>query len=369
MKEFKKARKSRKLRKILKKVFLLTLPSLLLCWILLEIVFRTVIPADNPPRTYFDEAEKLLRYSNTPQRGRKTIGRFAEIQAQWRINNMGWNYPIDYSPQRKNKLIAVIGDSYVEALQVNVDQNYPYRLREKLQPDYEVYAFGISGAPLSHYLHISRYVAKQFCPDILIFNIIQNDFDESLRALYPEFYFYMQLAVDDDGTIRELPPRPIIGRAQYRPWWQKLLLQSALFRYLHFNLKCTHSVKEFFRLNACAFGEDIQEERNDIVQATQYVVESIRRENPGRRIIFVMDAPRWAIYNDPMNESILSRMNIMMKKICAANDVEFLDLTTFLQADYRIHKKRFEFPMDGHWNSYGHQKIADILCDYISKDR
>jgi hypothetical protein len=359
----------RKLTKYLKKILLLTLPSILLFWILLEIVFRTVIPADNPPRSYFDEDEKMLRYINTPETGQRTIGRFAQIRTRWHINNQGWNYPVDYVPRHEKKLIAVIGDSYVEALQVDVDQNYPYLLREKLQSEYDVYAFGVSGAPLSHYLHISRFVRNHFDPDILIFNIVHNDFDESLQSWYPEFYYYMQLTLDASGAIHETVPKPIIRRAQYRPWWQKLLLKSALFRYLHFNLKATHSIRRLFQSKHRETGTIRREftpaERKDVTRITRYVVETIRRENPDKRIIFVMDAPRPEIYDDPMPQSEKSWLNDMMKTICAESDVEFIDVTTFLREEYRRYGKRFDFSIDGHWNAYGHQRIADVLEKHI----
>ena len=107
---------------------------------------------------------------------------------------MGWNYPIDYYPINDKKLIAVIGDSYIEAFQVDVDKNYPFLLREKLKNDYEVYAFGKSGAPLSQYLHISRYVNRHFDPDILIFNLVHNDFDESIQELYPGNTYFLKVS-------------------------------------------------------------------------------------------------------------------------------------------------------------------------------
>lgn len=45
---------------------------------------------------------------------------------------------------------------------------------------FDVYSFGISGAGLSEFLQISRYVRKYFDPEILVINVVDNDFDESL---------------------------------------------------------------------------------------------------------------------------------------------------------------------------------------------
>ncbi|MBA4419356.1 MAG: hypothetical protein C0392_15850 [Syntrophus sp. (in: bacteria)] len=167
--------------KIIKNVLFGTLPAILIVLIVLEVFFRSVIPASDPPRSFFDEKEKMFFCSNEKVKGVNVIGKFAEIRAKWRINNMHWNYPIDYYHINDRKLIAVIGDSFIEALQVDVGKNYPFLLKEKLANHYEVYAFGVSGAPLSQYLHISRYVNKHFDADVIIIKCLIR----SIRTLNP----------------------------------------------------------------------------------------------------------------------------------------------------------------------------------------
>jgi len=113
----------------LKNILTVTFPAFLFTCIVLEFFFRWVIPASNPPMGFFDEKEKIYSFSNEKQEGTITIGRFAQIRTTWRINNRNWNYPIDYHRIDNKNLIAVIGDSYIEAFQVDVDQNYPYLLK------------------------------------------------------------------------------------------------------------------------------------------------------------------------------------------------------------------------------------------------
>lgn len=88
---------------------------------------------------------------------------------------------------------------------MDVDKNYPFVLREKLQNDYEVYAFGISGVPLSEYFHISRYVNKYFDPDILIINLFYNDVDESIYVLNKNDTHWLRVSIDENGSIIEIP--------------------------------------------------------------------------------------------------------------------------------------------------------------------
>jgi hypothetical protein len=43
----------------------------------------------------------------------------------------------------------------------------------------EVLRFGMDGAPLSQYLHVLRHEVRAFKPDVVLVQLIHNDFDES----------------------------------------------------------------------------------------------------------------------------------------------------------------------------------------------
>ena len=50
---------------------------------------------------------------------------------------------------------------------------------EEIDEKYNVYSFGFSGAPLSQYLKWAEYSINVFNSKHLVFNIVENDFDES----------------------------------------------------------------------------------------------------------------------------------------------------------------------------------------------
>lgn len=351
-----------------KSIFFITLPVLIFLLILLEIFFRLVIPANNPPGGYFNEKEKIYLFDNRGETGLYTVGKFAEIRSRWRINNFGCNYPIDYNTEQDKNLMVIIGDSYIEAFQVDADKSYPYLLREKLIPDCEVYAFGMSGAALSQYLHISRYVNKFFDPDILIFNIVHNDFDESIHELYPESYYFLQVSFDQNGDIVETTPRPNYSMGQYNPW-QRTIKKSALFRYLWYNLKISDYRNYFIetetKLEANIKTDVVKKQENKIYLATDYIVKTIKKENENKRIIFIVDAPRNAIYNNSLSDSKVLWMNDMLKFICYKYNIEFIDLTEYMKEDFHKNNEEFNSDIDSHWNDYGHQFVSGILYDYI----
>lgn len=123
------------------------------------------MPAAQFPSYYYDPADRILRFSTTDLRdGVFTIGTMAQQRARWHINNTGWNSAIDFEETKRKPRIAIIGDSYVKAPQVNVETSLAGRLRELVSPQTEVYAFGISGAARSQYLQMARYARNILTP-------------------------------------------------------------------------------------------------------------------------------------------------------------------------------------------------------------
>ena len=73
------------------------------------------------------------------------------------------------------KRVAIIGDSFVEALQVPYDKSVAEQLEKKLGHEFEVYRFGIGGAPMSQYLHMMRQEVLSYKPDVVIVILVEND--------------------------------------------------------------------------------------------------------------------------------------------------------------------------------------------------
>lgn len=161
------------MRTTIKYVLLITVPALIGIFMLLEVFFRLIMPACEAPFCYYDESDQILRFEKSPQSGVHTVGPFALQRGRWHINNAGWNNEVDYQSSGRSKpLIAIIGDSYIEAFHVDVDKNIASNLRRSLQGTFDVYSFALSGASLADYLQMSRYVRKKFKPDIIIINVI-----------------------------------------------------------------------------------------------------------------------------------------------------------------------------------------------------
>ncbi len=350
----------------MKNGLLVTITTVLILMFLLELFFRFVIVSAEKPIAVFDEKEALLRSDpNNRSSGIYTIGKLGEIKAKWRTNNFGWNSSIDYSTERdeKKKLICIIGDSYIRALQVDVNSNISALLREKLKNDkYQVYSFGHDGAPLSQYLHMSRYVNKYFNPDIIVFLLVHNDFNESISNLVSKPYF-LQINISNE-KISEVYPQKVR--------LYQFLTYSSIFRYLYSNLHLAQfwfTFKEKPKINANVDVVSTSNNKNLIAQGTKYLIKKIKTENSNRRVIFLMDAPRYDIYQTNIKESNVIWINNMVKEITESLGIEYIDLTDFFKEDFLKNGKKFEFSMDGHWNGYGHYIASKVLLNAIISEK
>jgi hypothetical protein len=362
------------LKEALKNLAMVSVPSLVLLLLLLEVVFRTAIPAASRPQAFFDAATSLWKLDRSVQaEGLATVGKFAQQRAHWRINNEGWNSPVDYATEKSRRRVAVIGDSYVEALQVDIEHSYPNLLASELGQAWDVYAFGVSGAPLTQYLHMTRYVVPRFSPDVLVLNLVHNDFTESY-ADHADGRAGVQWlrVVNGPHGLEEVPPAPDLSASQYS-WPKRLLKRSALVRYLYYNLAI-----ESFRIrlrsaaeipanyNANVDVSGVQRDAAAIDEVVRYVFDTLRAENPDLAVIVVLDAPRPGIYHAPELATDLSFIADLVGQAAAANGFGLVDLAGPMRAEFDATGVPFETPYDGHWNELGHRFVAAQLLPLLS---
>ena len=355
----------------IKNIFVITFPTLIILFLILELFFRYVIPASEAPMVFFDEKELLSRFDSSENEGIYTIGKFAQQKGKWKINNFGWNSSVDYCPKKAKKRIAIFGDSYIEDFRTDIDKSYPSLLRNEIGNVYDVYSFGASGAPLSEYLNYSRYANYYFNPDILIFNVVHNDFDESVFQLCSKKHF-LQLNITDT-SITEITPIPNYSLSQFR-WSKRILRKSALFRYLYYNLEVRHFInnlkiqsKDTVEYNANVDVFTVKKSIEIINFAVDYIIGKMREENPHKRIIFIIDAPRHDIYNYNLKNSNVLFLHDILIKYCLKSNAEFIDLSESMYEDYKKNHIKFNSEIDNHWDEYGHRFVYGQLLNYLKK--
>ena len=177
--------------------------TLAACLLVFElVVFRLVLkPDDVLPNVTVNGVVRYMPGTHATFRhpdGRETLVT---------INAEGWNstkpaYPLAKTPGVLR--VAVIGDSYVHGSFVNVEEGFPEVIERELAAAgvrAEVLRFGMDGAPLSQYLHVLRREVAAYKPDVVLVQLIHNDFDESYRFLKTRYAScFMKIGLDDKGA-------------------------------------------------------------------------------------------------------------------------------------------------------------------------
>ena len=366
----------------LRAFFTNTLLAAFSCLVLLAIlefvVFRFVFVASNLPELAAQSTPGPLHYKPNQ------IGNYRlrnEINARFKINKNGWNSGLEeyqVVEERKN-LVVVIGDSYVEALQVDASESFAELLYEKISKETSgVYRFGLSGAPLSQYLYMLREIVPKYKPSIAIVNLVHNDFSESLLQGSGTYgASFARVVFDDDGSLGLT--EPVLYQRSATAWIKK----SAIFRYLWVRQQIRpQKIKQLWNLAFQKRAPTVEHVANvniaDLDRATQieemmdYIFGEFAelRKNYGVEFLLVLDGNRSAIVDSvemgSPYENKLDWLHALVEKTASKKNLPLVDLTDMFHADYSIHRRAFSFENDGHWNSYAHGLVAEELANEIA---
>jgi len=289
-----------------------------------------------------------------------------------RINNAGFVNDQDYRRDDPLPLVAVVGDSYIEARMVPYAETAQGQLARSLTGKMRVYSFAASGAPLSQYLIWAGHAVREYGARAIVINVVGNDFDESHTSykLGPGFWLY---SPDGDGTLRLRLNDYDPGRAI------TILRESALARYLILNLKFHETIFRVRALGELVFGTQAQAETRyagntdasvDAVRVADSlkVVDAFFRDLPSvvglepQDILFTLDGFRYSeaaregrgTYFDLMRRAFLEKARSL--------GYEAIDLEPLFATRNARTGERFEFADDGHWNGNGHNVAAEAIA-------
>lgn len=368
--------------KTLKIVVFSLIPFLILLLICEFFVFKFILPASEwPYRRVIKSPDELVRFlykeSGIHKSGITRALLPEKTKVRYNINSDGWNSPKEYSKSKTQGIrrIAIIGDSFVEAIQVDVDKSFAEILEKELIKsninNIEVYRFGVSGAALSQYLQMMHYVKKEYNPDIVIVTIINNDFLESIQGFGNQQGDLLQFKRKNNSWV-EVRPTPNSYSSNLR--LIQFFKHSSTFRYFYGNLGGGLKIKELMRsLKRKNSGEkkysmdinikDIEEKKELLKDFLNYIFAQYKTVlGPQVKLLLVMDTDRKAIYsgNDP--KTILHTITLEAAK---KHSIPFLDLTKAFSLDFKKNKQKFEFKYDWHWNERGHKVVGEAIAGFI----
>ena len=336
----------------------------------------TFLPVSTYPETTpVDEAHPVVHFR--PNRSYVTsIGARLERPTRHRTNNAGWVSEQEYDSTATTPLLAVIGDSYVEALVVPSSSALQTRLATDAGPGRRVYSFAMSGWPLSQYLGVADYLRTTYRPSAIVVVVVGNDFDESLaqyRVSRWGLYLFAERASDSLELTRtdDLP----------KPWYW-FVRRSSLVRYLRYQLHLDTSPRAVLASVADGVrgsardtqyvGNVLRAAAPERIALSERVVDQFLRELPqraqlpGDRIVLVLDGIRPELYDSTAlarnADSYVARMRDYLVSQARARGFEVVDMQPIFRAHYETHGQRFESRNEAHWNALGHAVVAEAIA-------
>jgi lysophospholipase L1-like esterase len=369
------------------KKFIVFLSSLIICFLFLEfVVFRYVVHVSELPSNAF--VNGVIKYKPN-QAGKHFVDNY---QFNYKINGQGWNSNYQqYSTVKNDKFrIAIIGDSFVEALMVNFNKSLAEQLEDLLGHDkVEVYRFGINGAPMSEYLQILREEVINYNPDLVIIVIVHNDFMESYEMIPGRYYSsFLKLKLIDGEEIQENPPS-----GYHESFVEYITRVSATLRFLRMHFRQMVYLKNLFdsyfysdarqaksaKYQANIDISELDQKREKNIRATEYMFQEFIKLQKLKKfqLLLIMDGDRLrqddeqSIYQGKFTKEgsyngALS-LNLLVSEAAKKYGIPFIDLHPVFAKDFQLHHKRFEYHTDTHWNEYGHKVVAQTIYQFIAE--
>jgi hypothetical protein len=352
--------------------------SLLACLLCLEfVVFGIFLKPDDVLANV--SRHGVVRYQpNTRAIFRHPDGRETLVT----INAQGWNSTKpDYALTRRAGVVrvAVIGDSYVHGSFVNVEEGFAEVIERELARAgvaAEVLRFGMDGAPLSQYLQVLRRDVRAFKPDVVLVQLIHNDFDESYRFLKTRYASsFLKIGFDQAGQLFEIEP------TDFTPGVADHLRAFNTFRYLYYKTNAYLRFKRFvsrywwggeeeYAPEFVSSAVDVRKITDHVNnrRVTRYVLSQMRAlaQQDGFRLVLAMDGVRDAIYAGKGLESYeVGKLNRLVGEVASELDIPFLDLHATFADHYARHQQRFEFAYDWHWNVLANRLVGETIAGVL----
>lgn len=338
-------------------------------FLLLEVVFR-LLPTSYPPSMEpVSSALEVPRFVPDREFTYSKDWDFS-IRTRKRANNMGFINLYDYDPQAETPLLMVIGDSFVQANEVDKGKSAAEVLHREVEPEGRVYSIGFSGAPLSQYLVQANYAVNKFQPGGIVFVIIANDFDESLieYKAAPQFHYFEERDGELILELVEYAPSPV----------RQLLRRSAFLRYLVLNVNFQSRLRQLRDRSVDVAPEDYVGSvdaaagRERFEDAQRAVDEFLSRVSgvtfqDKSRVLFVMDGVRPDLYAPGGIAGQEDNYDVAVFRYFAERAQEegysVVDMGPRFSERHRRDGSTFEFPTDLHWNELGNQMVADAIAE------
>ncbi len=376
---------------------LLSVAGVLVALLVLEIGFRAA-------GVSYWNFSKFDQYTGATLRPNAEAWRTEENTVYVRINSDGLRDREHSKEKPPNTLrIAVLGDSFAEAMQVELESAF-WRIMERelsecptmADATVEAINFGVSGYGTAQEIMVLRYRAWDYEPDIVVLSFTAlNDVRNNSRELEgdsrrPYFYYNSDGKLELDASFRETQ----LYRSRNKFWFRSYYWLHDHSRVLQVARNGVVSLRELFRRHQETDGSQVieagllssvyLEPADPILQEAWRVTEGLlllMRDEvlaKGAELLIVTTSIGPEVNPDPqVSREIAKRLGVdnllysdlRIKRLGEREGIPVLNLTIPFQQYAREHNVYLHGFGDnlggGHWNEAGHQLVGKLIAQKL----
>ena len=293
--------------------------------------------------------------------------------------------------------IAVVGDSFCEAIQVKREDSFCYQLEKMLRErgnSVEVMNFGISGFGTAQEFEMLRHRVLKYQPDLVILAVfLGNDVGDNSRTINPgqiKPYFDLvdgKLKLDNSFLVSEQ------FRDAQSSWTQfksslinsSRVLQLVNKLYSRLRSRGGRRANIGIGLDPDLYRPPESDQWKEAWEVTEATIQAFYDEcqNADAKCIVMTLSNPIQVHPDPEMRRAFAEENRIeslfypderVRQFCASRKIPLLQLAKTLhdeadQSDPPIYFHGFQNTQmgTGHWNERGHQRVANILKDHLIK--
>lgn len=381
-------------------VLLLAAAGLLLGLLVVEVATRVLVPL--PPSSFLN-LDPVLGTFHEP----RASGRWTNLQREFdtlvTINSKGLrDREFTYEKPGGAFRVLALGDSFVEALQVNLEDTFSKRLEALLDanrpdgyPAYEIINAGVSGYATDNELLLYLNEGQKYQPDLVLLTLLPNNdiLDNSYALGGGRPYFTLEgseLVLHSEapavGPARESLFRAVRGwlhrhlkvyriaadAAVRNTRMRQVLRDAGLLGITNLDVPGDY-LREYV-----LFGPDLSGEFQDAWELTQALLLRLRQEARQRQARFAVVLIPYAfqVYPDrweailreypPMQGKAwdLSKPDRMVMQFLDQHEIPYIHLLPIMEAE-AVRGASLYFSHDGHLNEAGHQVVARAIYEFL----
>ncbi len=358
------------------------------------------------PEVNFREFDENLGWRLIPNK----VGSIQKIDyiVREKINSKGLrDVEHDYKKEDGVFRIAVLGDSFMEAYQVKLQESFPRLLEEKLnsktENKFEVINMGVGGyGTAQEYLYFVQEGVK-YEPDLVILAFLPNNDVRNNSEILEQWiqgtertykvtarpFFYLA----DDGELKlRMPDKKAAQKSieELRVWFKEQLKEKFLDKILLYKiiinriksqdkiLTSTCNIERLYGLYLMDYSPK-REEGEEALEVTKRIILKLRDKVNETGAEFMMFSVTTILeLNERFRENIYAKcpeaeekMDIekpqqILNEFVQENNINYLPLLPYFKK-YKKDTGKYlhHFRDDAHWNTEGHILAAETVYNYL----